>query len=101
MEEGTIEARTLAQNSGIRIIDIRKAPDDRQIPRSEQHNGEQLVSGDQKPFAKDEQVVLYCGSGNSCSRVAAQLRDEGFDVLALEGGYKAWKEAGLPTEPLS
>lgn len=86
----------------VKIIDIRKKPDDKQIPGSLRYSGEQLESTDALPFSKDEHVVLYCGSGNSCSRVAQTLREKGYKKAeALEGGYAAWKEAGLPLEPIT
>jgi rhodanese-related sulfurtransferase len=91
-----------ASQAGVRIIDIRKKPDERQIPGSVRYNGEELENSDQLPFSKDEHVVLYCGSGNSCSRVAQTLREKGYaNAEALEGGYAAWKEAGLPLEPIT
>lgn len=80
-------------------IDIRKNPDDRQIPGSIRRDGAALESADHLPFTPEQRVVLYCGSGNSCNRVAAALRERGYDAVALEGGYKAWLDAGLPTEP--
>jgi tRNA 2-thiocytidine biosynthesis protein TtcA len=95
--DGSITPQALSQAKH-RIIDIRKVRDDRQIPGAELRNGE-TVEAD-PPFEKHEIVVLYCGSGNSCGRIAAELRDRGYDALALEGGFAAWKEAGLPTEPL-
>lgn len=94
-----IDARDLAASHDVRIIDIRKAPDDRQIPGSEQFDGSKMESGEAIPFEKDERVVLYCGSGNSCTRIAGTLREQGYDVVALDGGYKAWQNAGLNTEP--
>jgi rhodanese-related sulfurtransferase len=93
MSEGKIDPQTLARDTSMRIFDIRKAPDDRQIPGSERYDGERMASGD-VPFHKEERVVLYCGSGNSCSRIAVQLRKEGYDTVALEGGYAAWKRRG-------
>lgn len=84
---------------GVLRVDIRKNPDDRQIPGSIRRDGATLESGDDVPFAKHQPVVLYCGSGNSCSRVAATLRERGYDATALDGGYRAWVDAGLPTEP--
>lgn len=85
-----------------KIIDIRKKPDDMQIPGSVRYSGEALESAEQLPFGKDERVVLYCGSGNSCSRVAQTLREKGYNnAEALEGGYAAWKDAGLPLEPIA
>lgn len=92
----------LKNASGVKIVDIRKKPDDMQIPGSVRYSGEQLESADGLPFSKDERVVLYCGSGNSCSRVAQTLREKGYtNTEALEGGYAAWKEAGLPLEPIT
>jgi rhodanese-related sulfurtransferase len=82
----------------LKLFDIRKNPDDRAIPGSIRAEGVALETGDDLPFAKDEEVVLYCGSGNSCSRIAATLRERGYRAVALEGGYNAWVKAGLPTD---
>ncbi len=93
-----ISAQDLRDAHGVRIIDIRKKPDDRQIPHSERRDGEALAA--HPPFSKDERVVLYCGSGNSCSRIATELRERGYDTIALTGGYAAWREAGYETESI-
>lgn len=92
----------LKNATDVKIIDIRKKPDENQIPGSVRYNGEALESSDALPFSKDEHVVLYCGSGNSCSRVAQTLREKGYtNAEALEGGYAAWQDAGLPVEPIT
>jgi rhodanese-related sulfurtransferase len=97
-----IEDLQNAAQRGVKIIDIRKKPDERQIPGSVRYDGEEIENADRLPFSKEEHVVLYCGSGNSCSRVAQTLRDKGYaNAEALEGGYTAWKEAGLPLEPIT
>lgn len=82
----------------LKLFDIRKNPDDRQIPGSVRADGAALETGYDLPFGKDEEVVLYCGSGNSCSRIAKSLREHGYRTVALDGGYQAWVDAGLPTE---
>src|SRR5579864_4706813 len=87
-----------AKPGTLKLVDIRKKPDDEQIPGSTRADGEQLEAMADLPFSKDEHVVLYCGSGNSCSRVAKTLREKGYNTEALEGGYAAWQSAGLPTE---
>jgi rhodanese-related sulfurtransferase len=87
-----------ARKDGLKIFDIRKNPDDRKIPGSVRAEGSALESGNELPFGKDDDVVLYCGSGNSCGRIAQTLRDRGYHTVALDGGYKAWVDAGLPTE---
>ncbi len=86
----------------VRLVDIRKTPDGMQIPGSERYSGEALENANPLPFAKDERVVLYCGSGNSSSRIAQTLRERGYvNAEALEGGYAAWKDAGLALEPIT
>ncbi len=98
----TIDIDSLAADAGnLRIIDIRKKPDNRQIPKSERYDADALLRTEFLPFARADKIVIYCGSGNSCKDVAAELRERGHDARALEGGYAKWKEAGLPTEPLS
>lgn len=93
------DVRNAAAGS-LMLIDIRKNPDGHQIPGSVRHSGEDMENGVHVPFEKDDRVVLYCGSGNSCSRVARVLRERGYvNAEALEGGYAAWKEAELPLEP--
>ena len=42
-------------------------------------------------------IAVACKAGHEFSQmVAAQLRADGFDACILDGGYKAWSEAGLP-----
>lgn len=94
----SIEDVKKARPGELKLIDIRKKPDEQQIPGSMRADGEQLEAMVDLPFSKDEHVVLYCGSGNSCSRVAKTLREKGYNTEALEGGYAAWQSAGLPTE---
>lgn len=46
---------------------------------------------------RNRPVVLACAHGhNRSQRVAALLRERGFAASSLEGGYDAWREAGLP-----
>lgn len=48
-------------------------------------------------FAEDKEFVLYCASAWRSSLATAALHDMGLDrVSHIEGGFKAWKEAGLP-----
>ena len=97
----TVDDLNNARPGSVKVIDIRKKPDDKQIPGSLRYSGDALETSDQLPFGTTEHVILYCGSGNSCSRVAQTLRERGFlNAQALEGGYTAWEEAGLPLEPI-
>ncbi|GMA24455.1 thiosulfate sulfurtransferase GlpE [Luteimicrobium album] len=48
--------------------------------------------------ALDTPIVVVCGSVNGSGPVARELRRRGFtDVTHVDGGFPAWKDAGLPT----
>ncbi len=49
---------------------------------------------------KDKEIVLYCTCYREAtsSRVARELEDRGLKVSVLEGGFRAWRKAGLPLE---
>ena len=48
----------------------------------------------------DRQVVVMCDAGYQSSLAAATLLDLGLEATDLEGGFQAWKAAGLPVAPL-
>ena len=88
----------------ITFIDVRKKPDGKQIRGSVRYDGAKLMAAQELalPLRHDGTIVVYCGSGNSCVAVAEHMRERGFkNAVALEGGYEAAKEAGLPLEELS
>ena len=46
----------------------------------------------------DRRVIVVCASGARASLAALTLKDMGYeDVAVLDGGLKAWVDAGLPT----
>lgn len=46
---------------------------------------------------KNKPLVVVCEQGRDASRVVARLKAQGFaEVVALQGGMKAWSQAGLP-----
>jgi rhodanese-related sulfurtransferase len=47
-------------------------------------------------------VIVMCDAGYASSLAAETLREIGFARAAdLDGGFQAWREAGLPVEPLA
>ena len=50
-------------------------------------------------FDKNKRIILHCASGSRSALAASTLQQMGYQNVAhLEGGMKAWKEAGLPVE---
>ena len=47
----------------------------------------------------DTPVVVVCGSENGSRPVAEALAARGYTVSHVDGGFPAWKAAGLPAEP--
>jgi rhodanese-related sulfurtransferase len=48
---------------------------------------------------KSTTMVLYCGGGYRSALAAQELQKMGYhNVISLDGGWRAWNQAGLPTE---
>lgn len=48
---------------------------------------------------KSTTIVLYCGGGFRSALVADNLQKMGYtNAISLDGGWRGWKEAGLPVE---
>ena len=61
-----------------------------------------LDSAERVPDVESAQtpIVIVCGSEFGSGPVAAELISRGStDVVHVRGGFPAWKDAGLPTEP--
>ncbi|APH72360.1 rhodanese-like domain-containing protein [Aquibium oceanicum] len=51
-------------------------------------------------FSSDKQFVFFCAGGLRSALAAKTAQDLGLErVSHIEGGFGAWKEAGLPHEP--
>lgn len=95
----TISVSELATRSGSEFlrVDVRSAteyasghiPGAVNVPLDEIENR----TGD---LCSGRPIVLICQMGQRARMAAALLEPCHFDVLVLEGGTKAWKDAGLP-----
>jgi rhodanese-related sulfurtransferase len=91
------------QQSGIQVFDVRTAGE---------FNTGHLPHALQADFTKKEEfkdrvqyldkkkpVYIYCLSGGRSSAAAKWMRENGFEqVVELEGGINAWKQAGKPLD---
>jgi rhodanese-related sulfurtransferase len=65
------------------------------------HLGKGIIERDieSKVPRKDAKLVLYCGGGYRSALAADALRQMGYtDAISLDGGWRAYQEAGLPVE---
>lgn len=50
-------------------------------------------------FNKENRIILHCASGGRSALAVKTLKEMGYENVAhLDGGIKAWKDAGYPTE---
>lgn len=50
-------------------------------------------------FDKSKRLILHCAAGGRSALAVKTLKEMGYENTAhLDGGIKAWKDAGLPTE---
>ncbi len=100
-----------ALRSGATVIDIRS---DSQIAHDGRIPGALVIarnvlewrldpeSDHRHPQAPDpdDEVILVCDAGYASSLAAATLQQLGFSrATDLDGGFQAWRAAGLPVEP--
>ena len=65
------------------------------------HLGRGIIERDIEVRApgKETHLVLYCGGGFRFALAADNLQKMGYtNAISLDGGWKAWQQAGLPVE---
>jgi rhodanese-related sulfurtransferase len=66
-----------------------------------QHLGKGIIERDIEATVpdRDATIVLYCGGGYRSALAADALRQIGYTkAISLDGGWRAWNDAGLPVE---
>ena len=64
------------------------------------HLGKGIIERDIEQRAPDTnaKIILYCGGGFRSALAAENLQKMGYtNVESMDGGWKGWVEAGLPT----
>jgi rhodanese-related sulfurtransferase len=54
-----------------------------------------------KNFAKDKNVIVYCGSGGRAALSGKTLKDMGYDRVYNLGGFKDWADSGGAVDEMS
>ena len=69
--------------------------------RGARHIGRGILERDVETLVPDKQapIVLYCGGGYRSALAARDLGKMGYQqVISMDGGFRAWQEAGYPIE---
>ena len=69
--------------------------------RGARHIGRGVLERDVETLIpdKDAPIVLYCGGGFRSALAADNLQKMGYtNVISMDGGIRAWREAGYPVE---
>ena len=65
------------------------------------HLGKGIIERDVEKTipGKNAAIVLYCGGGYRSALAGDALQRMGYmNVISLDGGWRAWNEAGMPVE---
>ncbi|GBL38959.1 MAG: sulfurtransferase [Nitrospira sp.] len=65
------------------------------------HLGKGIIERDVETLISDKEaaIVLYCGGGYRSALAADVLQQMGYrNVVSMDGGIKAWRDAGYPME---
>ncbi|TAG82639.1 MAG: rhodanese-like domain-containing protein [Betaproteobacteria bacterium] len=103
-EVGNVRLTHLVNREDATVLDIREA---------REMSGTKMVNAIHIPFSqlkdriaeikcdKAKPLIVYCSRGQRAIMAGATLKAAGFTQLFnLNGGFKAWTEAGLPVEKL-
>jgi len=101
-EVGNLNVTHLINHRDALLLDVRETREyeDGRLPNAVHIPLSQLESrASELAKHKARPVVVYCASGNRSRTAGAALEKIGFsDLYQLHGGYRAWKDAGLPVE---
>jgi rhodanese-related sulfurtransferase len=86
------------------VLDARRHPGKEQIRGALRYNERALLTEERLalPLPHEGRIVVYADSDQDAERIAQRLREQGYTQAAvLEGGFGAYREAGLPTEEIT
>ncbi len=98
------QAKKLMGSPDTIVIDVRKYRNwwrsSKKIPTAVREDPSKVDQWIEK-FDKNQTLIFYCSwkSERTSARVARKFRLKGYtNVFALQGGWKAWQQAGYPLE---
>jgi rhodanese-related sulfurtransferase len=102
-ELSVTETRTrMASGAAVHVIDVREESEwAAGHAAGAAHLGKGIIERDIEKAVPDPgaEVILYCGGGFRSVLAADALQRMGYtNVASMAGGWRAWVEAGAPTE---
>jgi len=102
VKETDVEGARKLMQSGAALIDVREDNEwEAGHAAGARHMGRGVIERDvvQTFPDKSTELVLYCGGGFRSALAADMLQKMGYsNVWSMDGGWKAWKDSGAPTE---
>lgn len=88
------------QEDGLVLIDVREAHEwQAGRPAGAIHVPMGVLAANEDLVPQDKPVAFICLSGVRSGRVTAAFQQRGYDVHNVAGGFHAWFQDGLPSEP--
>lgn len=95
------EARAQTERGDAVLIDVREEEDWREDhAQGAKHLSRGIIELEIEEQVRDSKtpIICYCGGGSRSALVAESLQKMGYEnVRSLAGGFRAWKEEGLPS----
>jgi len=92
----------LDRGESFHFIDVREDHEyAKDRAKGARHVGRGIIERDIESLIPDRraEIVLYCGGGFRSALAADNLRQMGYiNVISMDGGIRAWREAGYPME---
>ena len=92
----------MARNEQFHFVDVREDYEfAKDHAKGARHLGKGIIERDIETMIPEKQaaIVLYCGGGFRSVLAADALQQMGYtNVVSMDGGIKAWREAGYPLE---
>ena len=102
VREVSVEETLERMKTGANLIDVREDNEFEAGHAADAiHLGRGVIERDivEKFPEKSAELILYCGGGFRSALSADMLQKMGYtNVFSMAGGWKAWKDAGAPTD---
>ena len=101
IREVSVDETVERVNNGAKLIDVREDSEWFEHAKGAVHIGRGVIERDIVHNFPDKstELILYCGGGFRSALAADMLQKMGYsNVCSMAGGWKAWKDAGAPTD---